>query len=368
MSTSAPQAEPDAAPTRLPELSDDRIDQMEDSLFSDIARERTADRTRRVRRGRVWLGASAAAAIVVVAAVIAPSVIGVLAPSGADSAYAPAVGDVALQMDESTLDSGGAASESMLVGADADTKAASRDIVATASATVTVADVATAAEQVSQAAIAAGGYVESVTVGQTGPTLPWDGEGYDMMMPYPTVPGGGWVTVRVPADQLTAVIAGLKTVGDVTASSVTQDDVTAQSIDLKARIDASQQSVDRLTELMGQAGTVGDLIAAESALSERQATLESYQQQLEYLSDQVSMSSLTVNLTPVAIAVTADPAGFSDGLAAGWNGLVAALNGIVVALGFMIPWIMVIVVVGAAVWGIVVLARRARRKTAPPEA
>src|SRR5690606_7492538 len=115
-------------------------------------------------------------------------------------------------------------------------------------------------------------------------------------------------------------LAGL---GEVTATNISRQDVTEQTVDLQARIDAAQASVDRLTELMTQAQNVGDLIAAESALAERQATLESYQQQLEMLDDQVAMSTLPVTVLPRVVPVTADPAGFGDGLAAGWNGLVA---------------------------------------------
>ena len=129
-------------------------------------------------------------------------------------------------------------------------------------------------------------------------------------------------------------------------------------------MDAAQASVDRLTELMAQAGSLSDLIAAESALAERQATLESYQQQLKYYDEQVAYSTLTVTLTEPVETVEANPAGFGDGLAAGWNGLVATLNGIVIAIGFLIPWILVLAAIGADRLG----HRRARATSAVPPA
>ncbi len=170
--------------------------------------------------------------------------------------------------------------------------------------------------------------------------------------------------MRIPTDELTPAIDELSQLGEVTASSITRQDVTDQTVDLQARIDSAQASVDRLTELMAQAGSLSDLIAAEAALSERQATLESYQQQWELLQGQVEMSSLTVTIMPLVETVTADPAGFWDGLLAGWNGLVATLNGIVVALGFLIPWIVVVGLLGGAVWAIVRAVRRRRRAKA----
>ena len=199
-----------------------------------------------------------------------------------------------------------------------------------------------AAGDIAASAEAHGGYVESMSIGQTGVVYPVDPNGvvYDSTYPnpYPS-PDGAWITVRVPADELSAMVDELAGLGEVTASTVNRQDVTEQTVDLQARIDAAQASVDRLLELMTQAGSLSDLIAAEAALAERQATLESYQQQLESLESQIEMSTLSVTLVPKSEAVEADPAGFTDGLAAGWNGLVATLNGIVIALGFLIPWI-----------------------------
>ncbi len=362
--------------TTLPELTDERIDEIEHALFADIARDRTA---RRARRGRWLIAGGAAAAIVVVAAAVLPSVVSAfMSPQGAsDSAFvgtepAPEMGaggavapdmgeadggivDLAPGGDDASSAQGGATEE----GANAGT----REIITTATATVVVDDPEEAAQAIGAAAAARGGYVESMRVGKAGVVDPADGSGaeYDMIVPYPTPIDGAWITVRVPADQLASLTGDLSEFGDVTASAIQREDVTEQAVDLRARIDATQASVDRLTELMAQAGSLSDLIAAESALTERQAMLESYQQQLESLEGQVQLSTLTVTLTTEPEPVEANPAGFGDGLAAGWNGLVATLNGIVVGLGFLIPWIAVAVVVGLIVWGIIALVRRRRR-------
>ncbi|AZS37060.1 hypothetical protein CVS47_01685 [Microbacterium lemovicicum] len=380
---------PPSAPGALPVLSDERVDAMEDALFADIAAERSTSQHRRARRGRVWWGAGAAAAVVVVAALIAPAVGGIVAPVREESAVAPAsgfdsgsagsdsagsgsAGSVATDgvapeaaAPDAARGSAGAESSAGLSGQSAVGQAgdATREIIASGSATVVVDDVRAALRQVSDAAVAAGGFVESSTLGRSGAAVPYEGGIADTTYA-PTPTDGGWVTVRVPSDQLAGVMDRLADVGEVTESSTSRQDVTDQSIDLDARIDAAQASVDRLTALMAEAGSVGDLIAAESALSERQATLESLQQQLQYLDAQVDMSSLSVSVLPRTVAVAADPAGFGDGLAAGWNGLIAALNGLVVALGFLIPWVVVIAVIGLAVWGVVRLIRRRRTDSA----
>ncbi|WP_438352719.1 DUF4349 domain-containing protein [Microbacterium sp. CJ88] len=358
----------DASTAGLPDLADDRLDAIEGALFARIAEERAAGRRRRIRRGRVWAGVGAAAAIVVVAAVLAPTVARIVTPTAMEgSAVAPAQGP---------SDSGGTSgSSSSEIAPPADAKGgaatspgagtdASRQTIATGSATLVVDDVTTAVRAVADAADAVGGHVESSTIGGTGGATPAQGGPAVDVMPYPypgPIAGSGWVSVRVPADRLGSVMDGLSALGEVTASSVSRQDVTDQTVDLRARIDAAQTSITRLTALMAQATSTADLIAAESALAERQATLESYQQQLAMLDSQVKMSTLSVSVLPRSIPVTADPAGFGDGLAAGWNGLIATLNGIVVALGFLIPWIVVAAVLGAIAWAIVRVVRRARR-------
>ncbi|WP_228484801.1 DUF4349 domain-containing protein [Microbacterium cremeum] len=362
-----------ATPVTLPELSRDRVDEIEEALFSEIARDRSRQAARRTRRGRLWIAGGAAAAIVAVAAVIAPSVGSLVSGTGgtsdgsaiapvapADDAWGGMDSGVALDSREAMpgLAEQEAADQSMGAGSAAD-----RDIITTASATVSVDDVEAAARTVGESAVAHGGYVESMSIGTDGrvyPVDPMDGGVVDSTMPVPYTPDGAWVTVRVPADELPALVDELADTGEVTATSINRYDVTEQTVDLEARIDAAQASVDRLTELMAQAESVADLIAAESALSERQALLESYQQQLEMLETQVAMSTLTVTIVPAIKTVDADPAGFADGVVAGWNGLVATLNGIVIALGFLLPWLVVVGVAALIVWGIVRVLRRRR--------
>ncbi|MGU3646728.1 DUF4349 domain-containing protein [Microbacterium sp. C23T] len=383
MSTQPPGPE---TPASLPELSSERIDEIEDALFADIAHERARLSARRTRRGRLWIAGGAAAAVIAVAAVIAPSVGSLVSPSGGgvgdEYAVAPVApadsGPGANTTDSSGADTRESAPLTVAPGAAGDTAAGSaaadRDIITTASATVTAEEVDVAARTIANSAVAHSGYVESMSVGSDGtvyPVSPSDGGIVYDTMPYPYPTDGAWITVRVPADQLQSVVDELGDVGEVTATNLSRQDVTEQTVDLEARIDAAQASVDRLTELMAQAQSVADLIAAESALSERQATLESYQQQLEMLDDQVAMSTLSVTVVPEVEPVTADPAGFGDGLAAGWNGLVATLNGIVVALGFLLPWLAVAAVIALVVWGIVRLVRGRRRRrtgaaTPPP--
>lgn len=345
----------------LPPLRDDRVDAIETAVFARIGEERD---TRRRRRRGVWTGVGAAAAVLVVAAVIGPSVLSPAGTAGSSVVGTSEAGGAAVpglstgESEEGLRDmSGGAISGDASSASGFASGAASdstRDIVATGSSTVEVDDVTAAMTAISDAATSAGGYVESSQLGGGIGVVPIDGT-----MSQPSA-SSAWITVRVPAEALASVMDGLTAVGDVTATSVNRSDVTEQTVDLRARVAAGEASVARLTELMAQAGSVSDLIAAESALAERQAQLDSDRQVLTSIESQVAMSSLSVQLTERAETVAADPAGFGDGLVAGWNGLVATLNGAVIGLGFLLPWIAVAAVAFVIVWGVRRIVRKRR--------
>ncbi len=353
----------------LPALSEDRIDEIETALFAGIAVDRAAEgvhaaaeRRRRARRGRIWMGGAAAAAVVAVAAILAPSMPGLLGGaspglSEGSSVIAPGSDGGSEDGDLGVPDEADSDGRDPAPGAAGEQNGTSgREIIARASASVRVDDVDAAAAAIGEEAARLGGYVEAMSIGadQVSTFSAPEGDSPDQTVTEPAA-SGAWITVRVPAGSLDEATAALSKLGEVTASQVDRRDVTAEAVDLRARVDALQASVDRLTALIADAGSTRDLIAVEEALASRQADLEAYRQQLKALDDQVGMSSLTVALTTPLPVAEADPAGFGDGLAAGWSGLVATVNGMVLAFGFLLPWLAVIAVAVIVVW----LVRRA---------
>ena len=345
----------DTSTEPLPELTDAAVERIERAVFEDIAaelpRQSPAEKRGRVRRRR-WLTGTGIAAAFVIGVLITPPIltaVGGSATSSADGGGVTVVEDARSGAVDQSAPS--ALTESAESGAVAgDVAAGDREIIATANATVEVKDVSDAAVAIGALAESHGGYVESTEIGGT-PAVDASSDPVAADSEY------GWISIRVPSADLPAVIDELTESGEVLSSSIAQQDVTSTAIDLRARIDATRASVQRLSELMSQTGTVAELIEAEVALTDRQAQLESYEQQLASLEDQVAMSSLSVQLTRTAASTTADPAGFSDGLVAGWNGLVVSLNALVVSVGFLLPWLAVAGLVVLIIWGV----RRARR-------
>lgn len=341
----------------LPALSDATVARIEGDVFAAIASERSSRLiapTRAKIRRRRWLTGAGIAAAFVVGVLVTPQIMGIVDTGYENSASdSPAVDTSGggTRNDSAPESAPGAVTDPADASGSKDGAVgdADREIIQSARATVSVKNVADAARSIAALAEKHGGYVESTEIGKavaidsTAASAPADS-------------GYGWISIRVPSADLTAVIAALGDSGEVLSSSTSKQDVTTAAIDLRARVDATRASVQRLTALMAKSGTVSELIEAEVALTDRQALLESYEQQLAALEDQVAMSSVHVELTRTATVATTDPAGFGDGLLAGWNGLIVSLNAVVIAVGFILPWLGIVGVALLVFW----LVRRAR--------
>ena len=172
--------------------------------------------------------------------------------------------------------------------------------------------------------------------------------------------GSAQLQLRIPADKLTAVLDKLEELGTADEVSLSTSDVTVQSQDLDARINALRASIERLNGLMAQATNIDDLIRLETEISSRQGELESLEAQQRYLADQVSMSTISLYLRSDAEAPVTTPDTFWDGLGAGWAAFVGFWAGLLVVLGVLLPWLVTFGLIAL----IIVLIVRARRRRA----
>lgn len=177
--------------------------------------------------------------------------------------------------------------------------------------------------------------------------------------------GSATLTLRIPSDALTVTLEKLRKLGAVQEVSLNSSDVTMATQDLDARIKALTASVDRLLGLLATATNTENLITLETAISDRQAELESLESQRRYYADQVSLSTVTLNLVADFTAPVAEPDNFFSGLLTGWNAFVAFFAGLLVALGVLLPWLVFLGIIAMIV--IVVVKRRMVRPVAVPE-
>ncbi|WP_167043246.1 DUF4349 domain-containing protein [Salinibacterium sp. ZJ454] len=222
-----------------------------------------------------------------------------------------------------------------------------RQVISTGSVTVVADDPIAAASDATEIVESAGGRVDSRFE-----RTPTDGS-----------PGSATLTLRIPADRLTQVLDDLKRLGDAREVSLSTDDVTVVVQDLDARITALSASVDRLLALLSTATDTKTLIELETALSSRQAELESLESQRRYYADQVSLATITLTLLSETEAAPETPNTFWSGLTAGWDALVGFLAGLLVAFGVLLPWLVLVALLAAAVIFVVRRTRAARQNS-----
>lgn len=222
---------------------------------------------------------------------------------------------------------------------------AKRDVVKTASMTISVADTSEAADKAAVIVEDADGRVDS----RSEDAGSGSGRAHTS------------IVLRVPAAKLDGVVRDLKKLGTVQVAETSAEDVTAQRVDLDARIKALQTSVDRLLAIMRDAKDPDALITAENALSQRQADLDSLRAQRDQLGDRIDYS--TVNVTFVAERIGGPSPqryeGFFGQVERGWDALVSVAHHLVLLFGLLLPWLGVL----AVVCGILYVAVRVVRRT-----
>lgn len=258
---------------------------------------------------------------------------------GADSGGAPAVAE-------------DYAGEEAMADDAAEAPSADRSVIVTGSIYMTVDEPVAAADQVVMIVESSGGRVD----------------GRSEVAPDEDFGGQATLTLRIPADQLDAIIERFRTLGTIDELSTDSVDVSTEVTDLDARISTLRASTERIEGLLAEAEDISDIIDLEDELSSRQAQLQSLEAQQRGLNDQVSLSTIYLSLTtePVVVVVDDDtPSNFWEGLVDGWEALVGAVSVGLVVVGVLLPWVAVGAIIVLIVVGIV-RSRRSRRPSAPP--
>ncbi|MEW5870710.1 MAG: DUF4349 domain-containing protein [Chloroflexota bacterium] len=180
------------------------------------------------------------------------------------------------------------------------------------------------------------------------------------------------ISIRVPArrfDEVMTKLAGLAR--RVIDRSESAQDVTAEYVDLQARLKSLQTARERLEKLMGSAATTKELLEAEQQLTQREAEIESIQGRMKYLESVAALSLINITLTPYLP---------SQPLESGWqpaetarravDSLVDSLQGFVDFVIYFsiatLPWLVVLALVVFIVLRLVI--RRKKPSSPPPSA
>jgi len=170
------------------------------------------------------------------------------------------------------------------------------------------------------------------------------------------------LVLRIPSDSFAKAMQLLEKVGELQSSSSASEDVTTKVIDNEARVRAQEKGLERVEALIAQATNLREVIALESQLTRRQADLDALKSTQSWLKDQTTLSTITVYLerTPEEDPEEEDEeSGFVSGFERGWGGLVAASVGLVTLLGLVLPFAVVLALLGVPLW---LLLRGVRRR------
>lgn len=158
-----------------------------------------------------------------------------------------------------------------------------RKIVYNADMTVTVDDPAASLTALVEKAKSLGGYVSS---------------SYSTTDDLGTI--YAYATLKVPADQLDALVSAANEMGKVNDYRLSSDDISLSYYDMQARLENAKAEEQQLLEILAKCETVEDILAVRQSLTSVRADIESYTAQMRLWDNLVSYATLnmTINRTP----------------------------------------------------------------------
>jgi hypothetical protein len=179
------------------------------------------------------------------------------------------------------------------------------------------------------------------------------------------------VTYRIPVSRWEDTLASMRGLGTVMAEKTDATEVTAQIVDLDARIRNLKASEQALVGYAEKAPKVSDLLEIQSRLTDTRGEIERLSAQQANLSNQAALATLAVTfgVKPVEVTKTTqgwDPAAEVDRASATLIGLGQGIVSFAIVLA--IVWLPILVVVGIVAIVGLTLARRFgwRRPGGPP--
>jgi hypothetical protein len=167
----------------------------------------------------------------------------------------------------------------------------------------------------------------------------------------------GTLTVRVPSARFDETLRAIRDLGTVAVESVRGQDVTAEYVDLRARLRIEKSRREVLLRLMDRAESIEQTIRVRNALDETQLRIEQIQGQLRLLNDQTSFATITVDLREEGVAAEVEAANIPNAFERAGAGFVGVIAAIIIGIGYLLP----LVAIALVIWFVFVGVRRRRR-------
>ncbi|MDX1932329.1 MAG: DUF4349 domain-containing protein [Capsulimonadales bacterium] len=156
-------------------------------------------------------------------------------------------------------------------------------------------------------------------------------------------PKSGTWKVRIPTDRFSAFMTALGSVGEISNTKLTSEDVSEEFYDVAARLKNKRAEEERLLQLLRTTtGKLQDILAVEKELNRVREEIERIEGRLRFLSNRADLTTVTITLEelPSLGPDSARPFGVQV-----WRTLVASLaalsdfaKGLVLTLVALTPW------------------------------
>jgi Domain of unknown function (DUF4349) len=162
----------------------------------------------------------------------------------------------------------------------------------------------------------------------------------------------GTITFQVPTDKFNEAVTQVRALGTVQNLAIGGQDVSAQYVDLQARLKNAEAQHEAMLALLGQAKTVPDIIAIQNQLGTITAQIEQLKGQISYYDHATSYSTISASIHEAAVALkpaNTDTWGVGAAFLQGLHGFVNTLDYVLVGVGYAGP-VLVLLVLGFAAW------------------
>lgn len=164
--------------------------------------------------------------------------------------------------------------------------------------------------------------------------------------------------IRIPAEKFDDFLVDVgEGVKEFDYKEVNTQDVTAEYLDVQARIKTKKELENRYLEILQKANTVADMLEVERQLGEVRTEIESMEGRLKYLKNQVAFSTLNISFYK-EVPYKGDTFGerITKGFGEGWQALLMFVVGLVHIWPFLI-------IFGVVLWLVRRIWKRRRKNS-----